>query len=300
MARLSKLPEVLEGPDPGIGHNQSPEPIEAASLTMDATAWSEWMAQVLAQPRRRVTELLVQFEKMRKEFPLEKPLAAGGKPKGIDKWDDQVQGRFGDLRAEFLGQIKVIEAAHDIEKEPIIRAGKAVDGATNTLIAEVAVLDGKRKLIPGQTAPLNWIRDHCTWYAEWKAAESQRIAAEEAAEKRRLAEEAAAAAARTEAPEAMDQVTEAFQEAERAEQVAAAPVAQHSRVHGSFGSTTSLRTTWTFVEAESDLMALAKAVVAGEAPIKYLAFDSVAIGRAARSEGLRELPGCVIKPVRSV
>ena len=76
--------------------------------------------------------------------------------------------------------------------------------------------------------------------------------------------------------------------------------AELSRVKANSAASAACARHGKFDEAASDLMELAKAVVAGKAPLEYLAFNSVRIGIAVRSEKLRECPGLVIKEERSV
>ena len=119
----------------------------------------------------------------------------------------------------------------------------------------------------------------------------------------RKAEEAAALAkqaAETMQAEAFDQAAAAATVAETAATQAAAPAAELSRTYGSLGSTTSLRTSYKFEPAQSDLMELAKAVVAGNAPLEFLAFNETRINFAVRSEKLREAPGLAIIKVEKV
>ena len=61
--------------------------------------------------------------------------------------------------------------------------------------------------------------------------------------------------------------------------------------------TGALRRTWKFMPEESDIVALCKAVAEGNAPARFVTFNTTAIGFAVRSEGLRECPGLTIRQV---
>jgi hypothetical protein len=282
-----------------IGHNQPEEPIKA-DLGFDGDAWAEYMARVFAGATVRLDELLAMDARFKDGYPLKAGRTLDDPPIGIEKWDDDVQGRCASMREKFRDVLKLIENLHEIEKAPILTAGRAVDGAKNALAQKIGIWDSKKKLVRGADAPLNRIADRCTVYAEWVERQLREAARKEAAEVQARADAAARKAAQTMDPDALDDAAAAAVDADEARAVAAAPVADLTRVHGAAGGTISLRTTWSFIEDESDLMALAKAVVAGEAPLKYLAFNSSAIGYAVRSEKVREIPGCKISEVRSV
>lgn len=305
MSRLTQLPEVLE--TRGIGDNNPPEEIGAlplegdgASLALDQEGWSKHIQGILAPSAERVAAMTAQLDSILTQYPLTKPGITGGKPGGVEKWDDEVAGRLADIREDFRSVMKTVLALHGLEKEPVLRASKAIDGAKNALVDKIVITDSKGKIQPGAAAPINRIVDCGTWYTDWINAERLRIQKEEAARKQQEADEAAALAMKTDAPEALDRAEQAFQEAEQAEAAVNAPVAERTRVRGSYGGVMSSRTTWQFVESESKLSDLAAAALKDPHLLKYLQFNTARIGIAVRSEKVREIPGCAIKEVRSV
>lgn len=296
MPRKPRAAEPVEPAEPiPHTHNNPPEAILEPDLALTPEHWSQRMAQVFAVVRATIDGLREQDARFKANFPLTPAGIVGNAPIGIEKWDDSIQGRAGDLRDRFRAVLKQIDALHAIEKAPVLAAGRAIDGARNALIQLVATYDTKGRLIPGADAPLNRIADRTTLYALYRESESRRAAAEEAERKRLEAEALAAEAEKTMEPEALDRSADAYGQAAAAQQFASAPAADHSRVVGDLGSTTSLRGTWRLFPEKSDLMALVQAVAAGKADIKYLAFNEVRIGVAIRSEQVRDIPGCVIE-----
>jgi len=293
MARKPKAAEVAEF-DPPIGHNRRPEDIEAA-LDLTDEEWQLRLGHIFGVCAARVDALLAADARFKEGYPL----TPGEPPAGIEKWSDEVMARAADLREKFRAVMKTIDALHELEKAPVLRAGKFIDGAKNRLLGKILHLDSRGKLIRGADAPLNRISDRCTLYATWVDGERKRQAAAEAERLRNEAEVAAEAAIKSQQEDVLDYVADKFRQAEEAQKAAAAPPADRTRVHG-VASVMSLRTTWIFDEAESDLAALVKAVAAGEVDLKYLAFNSALIGQEVRAGTLRELPGCVIREEKKV
>jgi hypothetical protein len=245
------------------------------------------MAHVFEGLTVRKVDLMASFKRFEDGYPLKRAATAGASPLGIEKWDDEVQGRAGDLRTKFAAVIKQADALHDIEKAPILSAGKAVTGFKNAFLADL-------------NAAVTLIRDRQTIYAAHLENERRLVAEAEARRAHEEADRIAAEAARTMAPEALDKAAEAFGQAALADAEANAPAAALSRVRGQMGSVTSLRTTYKFMPEQSNLMALVRAVASGDAPLAYLQFNETRIGIAVRTEKVRAIPGCVIEEVRSV
>ena len=278
MAKRAKPAEAA-----GIGHNEPPGPIlETASLAMTAEQWSEWMARVFEPPNVRKTELLASVGRFEAGYEIRKAAVPGNPPVGLDLWNDDVAGRAGDLRDKLQAIVKQANDLHSLEKAPILAAARAVDGFKNNFVADL-------------TAAIDLIKGRLTVYLQWKAEAARQKAAAEAEERRQEAEAVAARAAQTATPEAFDQAAEAFGRAAEAQAVAEAPKADLSRTYGTLGSVSSLHTRWKFFPEESSLLDLAKAVVAGTAPLEFLAFNETRINYGVRSEKLRAVAGCVIR-----
>jgi hypothetical protein len=296
MARRAKAAApapVQEFEPPAAGHNRSPEEIEA-DLDLTDDEWQMRLDYLFAECDRRLDELCDADARFKAGFPIVAAPMDGKPPLGIDKWDDSVMARAANMREKFRALVKTIDSLHTLEKQPILRASKMVDAAKNGRMFRIGHYDSKSKLIRGADAPLNRISDRCTIYATWQDEVRKQQALADAEAARIKAEVAAEVAAETAAPDAFDDAAMAYAEAEEAQRLATARPAERTRVVG-VGSVMSLRGTWLFDPVASDLMTLVKAVAEGKADIKYLMFDSVTIGAAVRSEGLRELPGCVIK-----
>lgn len=273
----AEVAAAIEGTSAPIGHNEPPR----GQIGMTDEEWSAWINHVFEAVDARAAELLASFTRFEAGFPV------------IE--DDSVQGRAGDLKDKIQALIKQAEALHTIEKAPILLASKAVDGKLRGFRGQFLELDSKGRMLPRSNAPLNVITARQTEYVTRKVEESRRIAAADA---QRWADEAAAAAdaaAATMNAEDLQDAAAASQAADKAATHAAAPAADHARTYGPMGSVTTARGYWRFYPDESDLMALARSVVAGETPLAYLAFNETRIGVAVRTEKVREIPGCVIK-----
>ena len=212
----------------------------------------------------------------------------------LDKYaaipDEEVQAKASDFagqRGAIGAFLTVAEGRRKTEKQPFLDSTRAVDGFFSALTDKVEL--GRKQ-----------IRERMTAFA-MKLEEANRERARKEAEE--LAARAAAAEAeamKTLEPEKLEAASELAKAADKAEAKADAKPAELSRVHGQLGGVSSLRTTWKFDESASDLMELAKAVVAGKAPLKYLDFHRTNIGVAIRSEHVHHIPGCKIDEVRSV
>lgn len=261
-----------------IGHNQPPS--IAAELTNTPEEWTDRLSEVFEQAIERAALLMESYRRFELSFPL-KP-SAYGKPIGIEHWDDEVQGRAGDLRDKLLSLLKTAESVLALEKGPILTAQRAVDGYLRNFREP---LDNALRTIRGRQ----------TVYAKWQEAESRERAAREAAALQKAADEASQKALRTLESEALQHAADTASEAEAAAQHAAGTATEHTRVHGDSGSVTALRGTWAFIPEESDLMVLVKAVANGKAPLTFLEFNERRIKLAVRAEKLRAMPGLVIR-----
>lgn len=286
MARVARkkdepIPDVAEHPAEarGIGDNRAPL---VASLDLTSEQWTELLDQDFDEAIKRRDDLIASFKRFETGFPLRRSTEPGEPPIGWDKWSDDIQGRAGDLRDKLLAIDKMAGALHTLRKAPVLTASKAIDGY-------------KRMFLQPIDDALLEIRKRQTLYAQHVDYLSREAAKEEAEAKRKDAEAIAATAAQTLEPKHLDQAAQAFGEAAEAQAFAQAKPAEHTRTFGDTGSVTSLRDNWSLIIEESDLLTLAKAVVAGTVPVSYLAFNETRIRVAIRTEKVREIPGCVIR-----
>lgn len=288
-ARRRRQPIAEPGPEPPSGfeidrrHNEPPEMIEErASLTMDSEAWSAWMERVFEQPKHRKADLLGAFGRFAAGYELRAPITAGAEPTGIEKWSDDIAGRAGDLRDKLADLIKQAENLHGIEKAPILRAQRAVDGYKNGFIDEV-------------NRAIETIKARLTVYLRWKAAKVQAATAEDAATLRQRAQEIADRAAGSLSSDALDQASEAYAQAEAQEAAAAAPIQDLVRTRGAEGAVVTLRGNWKFYPEESNLADLVRAITECKAPLDYVTFNLTRINFAVRSEKVHGAPGLSIR-----
>lgn len=254
---------------PTIGHNQPPP---SASLTNDARAWSEWMASVYREHEDRLKDL----EKHTDDFFTKYPAI-----------NSEIQAAVAaDIRAELTALRGLTVAEHTKQKAPILAATRAIDGYQSAFATRI---DEKIKMIRDAANAFLIAEDAKRVAEERRVAELARQAAQKAADE---------AAATMNAAALMSASRQAAQ-AERLTTEAEQPAGKRTRVVGDMGGAMSLRTTWKFDAEQSDLMTLVKAVAAGQADIRFLAFNGVVIGQAVRSEKLRSLPGCKIYEHRS-
>lgn len=284
MARLSQLPEVLEHPGPG--HNEPPEPIETAALTLDAEQWSAYLTVIFAHISGEIEGAVARADDYLLKYPLKSALLAGLPPEGICAWDDEIDGRFTDLaNVKLADLIKLVETIHQREKAPILVAQKVIDGFKNRLIGEL-------------NEPRNALKRHLTIYKTWIDGERKREAEKEAEDRRRIAEKAAAEAARSQDMNALDRAAEAFAEAEAAQEIADASSKDRTRTHGQWGGVSSLKDNW--VWETTDLMELVKAVASGAEPLRYLMVNEPNLTHAVKSEKIRAISGINIRNDKKV
>ena len=204
------------------------------------------------------------------------------------------------IAANFIGRngvvtalLKVAEARRVEQVEPFLSGQRQINGFFDATLREL-------ETPKSGSSKVKTLKALSTAYKIRVDNEKREALAREARERVAMAAAAAAEAAKTLDEAKLDKAAETAKAAEQAQQAAAAPASDLTRVHGSLGATTSLRTTWRFDEQASDLMALAQAVVAGWVPLDYLAFNTVRINYAVRSEKVRDVPGCEIREERSV
>lgn len=253
---------------PPIGHNQ-PRPMTPEEV-------QSYLAEICTPERQRAEEIKAGITRALATYPVVP--------------NEDVQGRLGDFagqRGAIQSFLKVCEAKRTEHKQPYLLAERMVDGFFKTLVADIE---------RGRAT----IRERMTIFATKLEADRREAARKEAEAAAARAAAAAEEAAKTMAPEKLDQAADLAVAAEHAEAQVTAKPAEHSRVYGQYGSVTSLRSNWKFFEEKSDLMTLVKAVAEGRAPLDYLAFNTVRIGYAVRSEQVRQIAGCAIEEVKSV
>ncbi len=257
---------------PPAGHNQPPPPKVPTPpevvLMMQTTC---------AGLQTRRNEILAGIERFKSKYPTIS--------------DDDVQGRATDFAGRTGAIAKFLQEAErtrETEKRPFIDGGAQVDLFIKNLIADVNA--GRAVLL-----------ERMNTYAKAKEKAARERAEKEAEAARLRAVEAEKLALASMQEDALDEAAVAYQEAERARDRALAPAAELSRTAGiATTGVSSLRSTWKFDPDSSDLMALVQAVAKGEAPLRYLAFNTTNIGFAVRSEKIRQIPGCVIREERSI
>ena len=253
-------------------HNNPPEPI-APRMDLSPEQWSEWMAHVYAGLIARRAELQPTYDRFFANFPTD--------AEGLKLWDDEIQGRAGDLRNRYRDLVKQAEALHAVEKAPILAASRAVDGYKTAFVQPLSAI-------------IALIQRRQTEYATHVEALRRKDAEEAARKAQEEADRIAREAMARQTPQALDAAAKAEERAEELTAQAAAPAADLTRTHGALGSVTSLRTTWKFDAGQSDLAALVAAVAAGQAPMDYLTFNANRINYAVRSEKVRKVPGLAI------
>lgn len=250
-----------------IGHN-TPKPLTPEEV-------NAYLAETCRDLIARRDEILAGVTRFHEKFP------------EIDS--DDTQGKAGDFaggKGAMAGFLTVTEGRRKAEKVPFDAAGAAVQAFFRAISDPVTAA---RKTV---NAKMDAYADR----QEAKRREDARIAAEAAA---RIAREAEALALKTMNSSTLEMASTAAKAAETAEAHANAGAAELTRTTG-IQTTVSVHTRWTFDEAESDLAKLVAAAVTNPELLRYLQFNSVRIGVAVRSEGVRSIPGCEIKEVRSV
>lgn len=209
---------------------------------------------------------------------------------------DSIAASFIGRNGVVTGLLKVADARYTEQVEPYRIGQRETKGWFDNLVTELETPDKKDPRV----TKVSRIKALSTAYKIAKEERDREVARQAAAEAAKRAAEAEASAMKTLDAEQLERAAEIAKDAEKAAATAASPAAAFSRVTGISGGTTSLRTTGVFDESRSDLMTLARAVVEGKAPLRYLDFHRVNIGKDIRSEHIREIPGCKIDEIRSV
>jgi hypothetical protein len=200
-------------------------------------------------------------------------------PDGIK--DDETQGRASAFARQLGDEIKSLDTARMESGAPIRQA----TGIVNSWWA--ALIDPLKNARAG-------VMSHIDKYAKDRADAARKTAEEEAQRKREEAANLAAMAERSGDVATMDRAIEAEQAAEDMHAAAAASPAALSRVRGDLGTTTSLRTRWSWAEdpATGGLMALVRAVAAGTQPSNLLVPNKAILDALARDKNSRSIiPG---------
>jgi hypothetical protein len=259
---------VDEPAPPPIGHNQPPTPLTPEEIA----AHLEFVTVALKARKKELLEGAVRFH-----------------TKFATITDDETCGKASDFaggKGAMAAWLKTAEEQREKLKAPYLTGGRVVDGWFKQLREDIETEQKK-------------IREKAAAYLNDKEERAREIARKEAEAAAQRAAEAERAAMASLNMDDLNAAATAAREADIAQAHADAKPAEHSRVYGALGTTMSLRQTWKFDPAQSDLMALARAVAAGKAPIEYLQFNEVRINFAVKSEKLRECPGLHIAEVRS-
>lgn len=308
-------------PVAGLGHNQPPEPTREERLAgIDPTNLlvvalddlPDLLALQFKALADRSQEFVAGIARWNEDHD-------GGKKPIADDAENAILSDWLRQLADFAGADGEADTARKSVKRVIFEAGKIIDGWFGTLRDPIIAAIG-----PARNAPLGTLQRMQTDYLAAKAdrarLEQERIAREAkieadklAAEARKLADEEearvkalvaggvekgdaeAATIARTD-----DAYATAASAADRAEAafagIGSAPQAA-ARQRTALGTTVGLAMVW---EAEVvDVMALAKAVAAGTAPVTFLTANLPAINAAVKQKvaPLRDCPGVNIRQV---
>lgn len=252
---------------PPRDHNRPPQPMTAAEVV--ALLDDECRAL-----KRRQQEIIKGGENFNTLYP--------------SVTSDEVASRASDFAGQkgaMASFLAMAEASRVSNKRPFDEASTAVQGWFKALTQPVADLQHN---IRGKVG--NYLADK-----EAKILAERLAVAREAAERAQAEEERAM---QTLTQDDLDKAQRAAEEAEKLQEQA--EERPDTMVHGRLGGSSHIRRRWAFVEEDSDLMTLVRAVAEGKAPLKYLAFNAKNIGYAVRSEKLRSLAGCSIRQVRDV
>lgn len=153
-------------------------------------------------------------------------------PKGID--DEDTAGRIADWIKQITGLSSTLDDTRKAEKASVLEAGRTIDGFFGSMGERLAQI---------KAGGLKALTDYSVLKAERRRAEL-------AAEAKRQAAEAERLAAQAEVQQSVTLEAEAVAAEQRSVDLqaaaASAPVAELSRTRGDFGSTSSVRTTWTY------------------------------------------------------
>jgi hypothetical protein len=246
------------------GANAPPPPVPLTPA--EIKAWLDYeMASLLELRGERLTAL----QAIAASFPR------------ID--DDETLGEIAENVRMAKALIRTAEARRVEQKRPFREGGAAVDTWFKRFTASF-------------DAPFNALQQAMNEYGERKLAAAKREAEAEFAAAKQRAEEAAAraAAALAEAPQKADQqlaeAVEADEAAARAREAAQARPADHTRVYGTFGAVTSMRTRWRYEVTDFNAIPRQYLMLNHDA-IKFAAKDRDAQGRpTAEISGITWVP----------
>lgn len=202
-------------------------------------------------------------------------------------YNDEVQGKVGDLVKMIAAAIKKSESHRQSEKEPFLQAGREVDGFFRPVTDK---LEREKKTLEGRIGV--YLRAKAE--RERRAREeTARLEREESDRRLREAQALESANRKAEADTALQQAAEADAASAKAEKAADAKPADMARTRGDLGSLSTLRTA---LEVEVTDYAL----VPLEAIRAYIPRDAIdkAVRAWARNGG-REMPGCRIQEVQT-
>lgn len=276
-------------PGPAIGHNQPPPDPERL---VDPEALPAILAAQYLPLANRGEELEAQIAAYLAAYatpapdgwPADKPF-----PTSIKITDDDHLNRTSDflraLAAYAGGKSADSGEVHEARKrvtEPLVRSQKIAIGWFDSLRADIRSFMSLADA--AQTAYLREQEAKRRAEAERQAAILRREAEEAAQRIREAATDAAAEAA-------MIDATAAEASADDAARMATARPADLVRSTSTYGTTTTIRSNWTF--EVTDLMALARAVADGKLPAAFIAPNETVIRAAikAKHAPLREAPG---------
>jgi hypothetical protein len=244
-------------PEPGIGHNNPPEPIDPGTALKDRLATDH-------------ADLVTGFHDLE--------LACARVPDPITS--EEEAGLATDFIAQCQLQIKTAEAAHKREKELFLTSGRVVDAffkrrceqLTLALAPPIARLKAYRDRVAAAAR-----RRHDE--AQQRAEAEAHCAAELRAEAKRLAREAKTEEDRARAAEQLRLAEEAATRGAIAEQQAAQAL-EPTRIRGDYGATAYVRRNWTFEVVDLDRV-----------PREYMSLDTEVVREAINKDKVREIPG---------
>jgi hypothetical protein len=244
-------------PEPGIGHNNPPEPIDPVAALKDRLAADH-------------ADLVTGFHDLE--------LACARVPDPITS--EEEGGLATDFIAQCQLQIKTAEAAHKREKEIFLTSGRVVDAFFKRRCKQLNLA-----LAPPM-ARLKSYRDRVAAAAHRRHDAAQQQAEAEArcatalrAEAKRLAREAKSEEDRARAAEQLRLAEEAALRAAIAEQQAAQAL-EPTRIRGDYGATAYVRRNWTFEVIDLDLV-----------PREYMSLDTEVVREAINRDKVREIRG---------
>lgn len=186
--------------------------------------------------------------------------------------DDATAGKAADFVKLIGANVKKAEDQRKAAKEPLLAAGKELDGAYKAVTDPLAALKARVEAKVGA-----YLRDK----------EAKARAVREAAE-RAAREEAERRAAAMQTEQDLAQAEAAEETAQAAAQAAAVKPAELARTRSEYGAVGTLRTEWTFEVTDAKALDL-------EALRSYLPADAIEKAmRAAIRAGVREIKGARI------